>query len=150
MNEFNPPSVVEMTAMIAAQRADLAEIETTLQHKFGAGTAEATAKRQVANALAQQALAILQRASVSVEYFNDNVAPESEESPPQTDDTGLLEDRVKMAAAVAASMAEALGVDAKAIPLFLVEGVMLRLVGDMISQVKELLAEADAAESMAG
>lgn len=142
-------SVVEMNTMIVSHEDELSEIVTTLQQKLGIGSLWAQTQRLVAITLGQQALAMLQRAAVSVEYFNDNVAPNSEESLPQADDTALLEDPVNKAAAVAANMAETLGVDAKAIPLFLVEGIMLTLVGDMINQVKEMLVEADAAEGQA-
>lgn len=144
-------SVAEMNAMIASQKADLAEVETTLQQKLGSGPAAAQAKRLVAFALAKQAAAMLEQAASSVEYLNVPADSSSEETAPEADDTGLLGGLVKMAEEIASAIAESLGVDAAAIPPFLIESnsIMLPLSGDMINQAKEKLAEADAVESLA-
>lgn len=151
MNRTTLISVAEMNTMIASQKGDLAEIETTLQQKLGTGTGTAAAqsKRLVAFALAKQAAAMLEQAASSVEYLNVPADSSSEETAPETDDTGLLGGLVKMAAEIAVAIAESLGVDAEAIPPFLIESnsIMLPLSGDMINQAKEKLVEADVAES---
>jgi hypothetical protein len=151
MNHIKLLTPAEMNIMIAEQEADLSELETTLEQKLGNGAAAAQAKRLVATALVKQAAAMLQQASGSVQYLDAEAATSNEEAPQEAGDNTPLGVVVKMAEEVSENLAEMLGVEAAAIPPFLVEcnSIMLVLSGDMINRAKEKLTEAAAAESLA-